>query len=304
MKKLVVLVLLVPMLALTMISCDADMRSNLAGFMGGFGGNVYESAGFIEENAAKAAAVEAAVTTITAIGTSPVVVADGPTSTMGLAVTVDSGTKLLAPQENKDDQNTFKNGIETALETDKSGFLAKLKDPATDDQKEAAKGTIDVFNNTLDALKTELGENDELNEILENLKLTAIGAEDTLTQGDMLALQLMTDLIFNTVDTLTTIGGGDLGDVTGENLEDNTAELLNILDDLYFLDSITDKISGSTSINFSGKFDFTSLLEGYTSKGISPHDIPLYEIGGVLHLANGLRNTHNYDLSDLYSDLG
>ncbi|MFA6681507.1 MAG: hypothetical protein WCS35_05705, partial [Sphaerochaeta sp.] len=85
MKKLVILVLLVPILALTMISCDADMRSNLAGFMGGFGGNVYESAGFIEENAAKAAAVEAAVTTITAIGTSPVGVAeDGSTSTMGL----------------------------------------------------------------------------------------------------------------------------------------------------------------------------------------------------------------------------
>ena len=170
MKRLLVLVLLVPILALTMISCDADMRSNIANLMGGFGGNVYEDAGLIVVNTAQA---EAAAATVAEIGTGAgaATVSGGSTSSMGVEVPVDDGTKLLAPQTPAQ-QKELKDNLGDAFNSDtqKEKLLEDLKTDATADQKTAAKGTVEVFNKTLDKIKADLPVDSELGKTLEKLK--------------------------------------------------------------------------------------------------------------------------------------
>ena len=56
------------------------------------------------------------------------------------------------------------------------------------------------LNTVLESIKTERRHKLDF---LDNLKLPEIKDEDELTQGDMLMLQLMTDMVKNTVDTLT-----------------------------------------------------------------------------------------------------
>ena len=297
MKKLVILVLLVPILALTMISCDADMRSNLAGFMGGFGGNVYEDAGLIVVNTAQA---EAAAAAIAAIGTgagSTEVISDGGSSAMGLPVTDLSESTMLKPQP-KAKQDEVKSIIDNALsgsQKQKDTFLDDLKKPASSEQKDAAKGTVEVFNKTLDKIKEELDDSapgsSGLGKTLENLKLPKIDDGDVLTQGDLLALQLMTDLISNTVNTLTEIGG-TLAGATDAKLGEtaNKDKVLLIVNDALFAAQIAEEISGSASINFSGKLDLGSLMDslnkGTRSRG-EPFELTEAEdfIGTINNLA-------------------
>jgi len=280
MKKLVVLVLLVPILALTMISCDADMRSNLAGFMGGFNSNVYADAGFIVPNTAQA---EAASATIAAIGTgsgADTVLAGNDTSAMGFEVTLVDDTTFLAPQS-KAKQDELKNNLADAFnsKTQKEQLLNDLKDDASSEQKTAAEGTITVFNQTLAALGNKLNtgstESKELGDVLAKLTLPPIGANPT--KGDMLALQLMTDLISNTVAALESIGGGSLDGVDGDALahEDNKATLLSIIDDALFAAEVAEQISGAASIDFTGQINLGDLMDGLGDKGTRSRGEPV-----------------------------
>ena len=281
MKRVVVLVLLVPILALTMISCDADMRSNIASLMDGFGGNVYEDAGFIVANTAQA---EAAAATVAAIGTGDgaETVAEGSSSTtLGVSITVPTGvTKILAPQT-PTQQKELKDNLGDAFNSDtqKEQLLKDLKTSVTDaDQKAAAQGTVKVFNATLDQIKTDLASTSELGDTLAKLKLPEIATDDDLTQGDLLALQLMTDLISNTVATLTEIGGsGDLGGVDATSLEDpaNKTKVLSIIDDALFAAEVAEQISGSASIDFTGQIDLGSLLDSLGDKGTRSRGEPI-----------------------------
>ncbi|NLA98866.1 MAG: hypothetical protein GX836_11850, partial [Spirochaetales bacterium] len=115
MKKMFVLVLLVPILTIALISCDADIRSNIAGFMGNLGGNVYIDNEWVQPNTADA---EAAVATIASLGTGSgaVAVTEGDSSSeLGIEITVPAGvTKVLAPQTSTQ-QTELKNDIATAL---------------------------------------------------------------------------------------------------------------------------------------------------------------------------------------------
>ena len=279
MKRVVVLVLLVPILALTMISCDADMRSNIASLMDGFGGNVYEDAGFIVANTAQA---EAAAATVAAIGTgdgAETVSDDGSTSSMGIAVTIDPGTTLLVPQTPAQ-QKELKDNLGDAFNSDtqKEQLLKDLKTSVTDaDQKAAAQGTVKVFNATLDQIKTDLGGTSELGQTLEKLKLPEIADGDDLTQGDLLALQLMTDLISNTVATLTEIGDGTLAGATDAVLGDpaNKDKVLSIIDDALFAAEVAEQISGSASIDFTGQIDFVSLFNSLEDRGTRSRGEPI-----------------------------
>ena len=272
MKRLLVLVLLVPILALTMISCDADMRSSIAGFMGGFGGNVYSDAGLIVVNTAQA---EAAAVTIAAIGTGTAGsenVSGGISASLGIDITVPGGVETMLAPQLPDKQKELKDNLGDAFNSDKQKekLLEDLKKPVTDaDQKKAAQGTVLVLNQALEDLKGSLSGSVELGDALDKLKLPVIANEDTITQGDMLALQLMTDLISNTIASLQTIGGGTLGGVDEEALESsaNQNTLLSIIDDALFVAEMAENLSGAASIDFTGQIDLGSLLDGLGNKG-------------------------------------
>lgn len=287
MKRLLVLVLLVPILALTMISCEGDMISNITGFMDSMGGNFYEDSGFITINTGNA---DDAIDAISEIGSAAGIdeVSGTETSSMGVSVTVASGTKLLAPQL-KPKQDEVKNKIDKALGGSPAQikvFLDDLKGDITPEQKTAASGTITVFNKTLEELGKKLNSDiseagsKALGEALEKLTLPPIG--DNPTKGDLLALQLMTDLIYNTVQTLNEIGGGVAGDggaglagVTSANLEANKDKVLSIVNDALFAAQIAEQISGAASIDFTGLTNIGSLFGDSGDKGTRSRGEPI-----------------------------
>lgn len=264
MKKHIVLVLLVPILALTLISCDADMRSGFASFLGGLGGNLYIDGGLVTANKAD---VKAATTTIAGLGSGSGAKVfeetDTKTDTFGIEVDIPGGvTSVMKPQP-KADQDKLKNDLANTLNSTQQTAELKeeLKKPVDDpDRIAAVQGTVEVFNATIDALAAELAKDSgkkELKDAIDKLKLGTVAPGDTITEGDVLLVQPMTNLVSNTIGTLDGIkGGGSLGD----NLEDNQDSLLAIIDDALFTAQIASELVGASDLNLFEGLDLNALL--------------------------------------------
>ncbi|MCK9547984.1 MAG: hypothetical protein RBS49_08675 [Sphaerochaeta sp.] len=263
MRKHIVLVLLVPILALTLISCDADMRSSFANFLGGLGGNVYVDGGLVEPNKAD---VKAATDTIAGLGSgngAQVFDAgdDGKTDTFGIEVDIPAGVTTVMKPQLKEDQDKLKDDLANTLNSPQQTAELKeeLKKPVSDPGRiEAVKGTVEVFNKTIEALVDDVVDAD-LKEALGKLALPTVD-DDDVTEGDVLLVQLMTNLISNTIGTLDSIkgDGGHLGDNVQD--EENKNKLLTIIDDALFTAQIAEELSGAASIDFSGQLDLANLM--------------------------------------------
>lgn len=294
MKKMFVLVLLVPILTIALISCDADMRSNIAGLMGDFGGNVYIDNGLVQPNTADA---DAAATTVSGLGTGTGAVAltaDGVATTaeLGIAVIIPDGvTKVLAPQTSTE-QTTLKNNIATALTspTQTQTLITQLQTPITDaEQKKAVEGTVAVFNKTIESLSGSLPAG-AVKDAIANLALPPVDTTQGVTQGDMLILQMMTNLISNTISTLNSVSAGNnLANLDESTLQNNQAQVLSIVDDALFTAQIAEQLSGSATIDFSGQIDLATLL-GNLGKGsrTSPEPIELTDAGDFIGTINNI----------------
>jgi len=288
MKKMFVLVLLVPILTIALISCDADIRSNIAGFMGGLGGNVYVDNEWVQPNTADA---EAAVAVIASLGTagstattsntdSETVFGIGGVNLSGLT----SGATILAPQS-VDDQNALKDSVASALTspTQTAELLEELKQPATSEQKAAAAGTTAVFNAVISTLSTQVTVgNPTLGAAIAELSLPSFTADDDITQGDLLILQMMTNLVNNTITQLSDGSGG----IDAATVDSDTA--LAILGDALFTAQVAEQLSGASTINFSG-----DLITGLTG---------LMDDSGDKSSRNGGDET--YPLDDLKDSIG
>ena len=233
--------------------------------MGDFSENVYIANGFVEANTANAAAVTATTASIGTGDSAQTVTANTADTTFGVSVTVPTGvTKIIKPQTEAEQEET-KDNLATAFASPKQTeeLVESLKKPATDDQKTAAKGTVTLFNATLEQLKTDLGgSNTELADTIAELALPEIEEGEELTQGDVLVLQMMTNLISNTVATLneTTSTAGDFTTVDGDALTSD--KVLSIVDDALFTAQVAEQLSGAASIDFSGQLDLAALLSG------------------------------------------
>lgn len=288
MKKMFVLVLLVPILTIALISCDADIRSDIAGLMGGFGGNVYIDNGLVQPNTADA---EAAAETIASLGTGAGAAAVTAES-YGITIAVPAGvTTVLAPQSSTE-QTELKNDIATALTspTQTQTLLTELQTPITDEaQRDAAAGTVEVFNATITALADALPDDSDLVATITALSLPSIEDGDEITQGDLLILQMMTNLISNTVATLNTVSNNKLGLLTDDQLQNNQTQVLSIVDDALFTAQIAEQLSGSATIDFSGQIDLAALLENL-NKGTSTsrEAIALTDAGDFIGTLNNI----------------
>ncbi len=294
MKKMFVLVLLVPILTIALISCDADIRSNIAGFMGGLGGNVYVDNEWVEPNKADAEAAVATITTLGTAGSTTTATASSNATMFGISDVDLSGlsgdTTILAPQATVA-QTELKDSLATALAspTQTKTLLQNLSQPASTEQITAAVGTVTVFNAAISALQSELPPGNELANTIAELALPAITSSDELTQGDILVLQMMTNLISNTVATLNTVSNNNLGSLTDAQLQDNQTQVLSIVDDALFTAQIAEQLSGSATIDFSGQLDLASLLENLnkgskTSRGA----IELTDAGDFIGTLNNI----------------
>jgi hypothetical protein len=261
------------LLTLAFTSCDASIRQDIAGLMGDFSGNVYIESGMVEANTANAAAVTQTTASIGTGDSAETVTAGGSSTTFGITVTVpDDVTTIIKPQTEAE-QEAIKDDLATAFAspTQTEQLVESLKAPASGEQNIAAKGTVKLFNATLTALQDDLTD-DDLKSTIAGLAIPEIEEGEELTQGDILVLQMMTNLIKNTVDTLneTITTEGDFSTVDEEALTSDM--VLSIVDDALFTAQVAEQLSGAASIDFSGQLDLAALLEGMnddTSQSIS-----------------------------------
>ena len=271
-KRLLMPILIIPLLALVLIGCDQDMRNSVVGFLKPMGNNAYNDAGMIPPNTANTAAASNQIASMGTGDSAKSTSASGVIDSTVFGVEVDLGAAhgskpLLAPQS-KEAQEELKNQLGEALNstTQKEELKKEMKKPASDEQKAAAKGTVDAFNTVLTSINTKTGGNADF---LDNLKLPEIKEDDELTQGDMLMLQLMTDMVKNTVDTLTDLSEDkDLSKFDGSNLtQEGINKVMGIVDDALFAAQMAEELSGASSIDFTGSLDLSSLLENIGGKG-------------------------------------
>ncbi|MXI86419.1 hypothetical protein [Sphaerochaeta halotolerans] len=263
MKKALIPILSVLLLTLAFTSCDASIRQDIAGLMGDFSGNVYIESGMVDADTSNATAVTQTTASIGIGESAETVTGTADPYDIGISVTVSESVTIIKPQTEAE-QEAIKDDLATAFAspTQTKQLVESLKAPASGEQKIAAEGTILVFNATLDQLKVELGAESELADILVELKLPAVEGGEELTQGDILILQMMTNLITNTVNTLneTVTEEGNFSTVDGDALTSDM--VLSIVDDALFTAQVAEQLSGAASIDFSGQLDLAALLEG------------------------------------------
>ena len=275
MKKALIPILSVLLLTLAFTSCDASIRQDIAGLMGDFSGNVYIESGMVEANTANAAAV---TTTTASIGTGDSAIdlsddTDGKDETFGIEIDIPSEVTTIIKPQTEAEQEAIKDDLATAFAspTQTEQLVESLKAPASGEQKTAAEGTVKLFNATLTALQGQLTDED-LKSTLAELALPEIEQGEGLTQGDILILQMMTNLITNTVTNLDTDDSNDSFTSIDITKAENKEKVLSIVDDALFTAQVAEQLSGAASIDFSGQLDLAALLEGMnddTSQSIS-----------------------------------
>jgi hypothetical protein len=272
MKKALIPILSVLLLTLAFTSCDASIRQDIAGLMGDFSGNVYVDGGLVEPDLG---AAEDANNETTQIGTSSGSTGTATftansttggttitTSTFGIAVEVEvneselpEGTLVIIAPQPADKQQAYTNSLAESITSPskKEKLLTDMAKPATAEQKEMAKGSVTVFNAVVDKISADISDSD-IKAAIEELKLDSITDEDELTQGDMAILQLMTNLVSNTVAAAKV----DEGNISDAEITDE--EALDIFSEALFTAKVADELRGIASINFSGEL-ISGLLE-------------------------------------------
>jgi hypothetical protein len=237
------------------------MRSNLAGFMGNFGGNVYVDNEWVKPDTEDLDKVKDTLNNL-----APVPIISSSTSALGIEVSGITATSILSPQ-NESEQSVVKESLAKSLTTkEKTEDLVKeLSNPATAEQKAAVEGTVEVFNKTVDAIILEVKANTpELEATLNDLKITIpSGGINNYTKGDVLVMQLMTNLISNTINTLEEVGGGSLAGVESSDISSaaNKDKVLSIVNEALFAAKIAEQVSGAATLNLSTQLDLGALIE-------------------------------------------
>ncbi|NBK24216.1 MAG: hypothetical protein EOM68_19570 [Spirochaetia bacterium] len=256
--------------------------------MGNLGGNVYIDNEWVQPNTADAEAAVATITTLGTAGSTTTATKSDKATMFGISDVDLSGlsgdTTILAPQS-VDDQNALKNSVASALTspTQTATLIVELSKPATAEQKTAAAGTTAVFNAVISTLSTQVTvDNPTLGAAIAELSLPSFTADDDITQGDLLILQIMTNLVNNTITQLSDGSGG----IDALTVDSDTA--LAILGDALFTAQVAEQLSGASTINFSG-----DLISGLTG---------LMDDSGDKSSRNGGDETHPLD--DLKDSIG
>jgi len=272
MKRRLLLFLVVPILVLTITSCDADMRSTLAGTLGNFGGNVYIQAGLVEGDTANVEATTSAVSSFGVAGTAAVGVGDD-FSDFGVDIKIPAGvTKVMKPQS-KQDRETFADDLTETLTDNEQ--LAKFKNdmgkPLADpdgERKKAVQGTVDTFNELVKEL--DKGGASPITEIF-----SAIGFEieegAELTEGDVLLVQMMVDMVATTIETLQDIAGEgkDIQDLGDGDFDGHQEKLLDVVDEILLVAKVSEELSGASNLDLFKGIDLKALMSGDAFKGMS-----------------------------------
>jgi F0F1-type ATP synthase epsilon subunit len=218
-------------LMVAFVSCDADLRSQVAGWMDSVSDNVYLENGLIDVNTES---VDAVVDAIAAI---------------------DDVSEAMDEEEQEQLEATLSSTFDSPTQTEI--LLEELGTDAEEAQQASAETAIVKFEDMLSDLAEDedMDEDDPLYDALSSFELDV---PDTLTNGDILMVQLITNLVGN-LETLA------------RSEEDPTEEeLLSVADDALFVAYVAEQLSGASAIDFSGQLlSLVDELTALDSRGLS-----------------------------------
>lgn len=159
---------------------------------------------------------------------------------------------ILAPQT-KEQQQALKDSINkiNSSPTESKNFSTEMAKESTTEQSNAAKGTLAVAASAIDSITGSDKLNDDQKAVLNDLKTTLVEkakTEGTLTQGEVLQAQMVTNLISSSAGAITSIANSNGNiDVTDEKIST-------------FVDDSIAVINASKALAGGALIDITDLL--------------------------------------------
>ncbi|PKL22914.1 MAG: hypothetical protein CVV48_00530 [Spirochaetae bacterium HGW-Spirochaetae-4] len=245
--------LLVPILLITIVSCDGDIFGNLSDFMGQTGTNIYAENGLVTIDTSQGAAVVDATGSILDL--------EEPTAPVDpLNPTVDETAAIEAYEEAYEAEvETVKTTITEALTSPQKteALVEALETPLTDPTDIPTKVT-----DVITEMETELG----------------ITIADPVTEGDLVTLILITDLYESAAPLVALL---DDGDDTNDPTEE---ELLQLVSDALQVVDIVNTVSPTGAISLddilSNLIDDPELLDQIMGRSsTTSRDVPPVEDG-------------------------
>ena len=241
------------------VSCDSEIRSKLSSLMGGMSNNIYEEAGWVEStvNTASVNAVADTASLASFLGVSE----GSVTINDSLSVSTSAGA-YLSPQSVTESASLISNLSAALSDEDSTAALQSiLSTPADDTVKAAVNGSIQLVDDTIDAIRTTILEDaslsfedkEALTGLLSSMEMASIPL-DQMTQGDVVVVQAMTNLLSDAADTLTVFDASDANSVQAA---------LDLIDRATTVAKAAAALS-STNTDFMAGVDFGSLVGSFT----------------------------------------
>lgn len=304
MKKLCVL-LLIPILAFSLVSCDASMRSQLADVMKKMSGNAWIDAGLVKPSTAGVDEVTNIVTNVKNEeidktntddkGNVTVSLGGDSTGTGGFEVKLDDSTAsqvttVLKPQTTEE-KKQLEDSLSTALKstTQTKQLVEEMKKEVAPEVKEAATGSLIVASAALKQVADQIKENppaqgsaqeaiaNTLTEFATLLSEKVDAIKDTtdsttVTQADVVTVQLVTNLVATTAKAVEAIK-----DITTADPVDLVAvpEVKAAIDDSLFVANVAKQLSGVGSLDIAKIIDLSELMNMLGGQKLLSRDITL-----------------------------
>lgn len=258
MKKLAV-VLLIPILVFSLVSCDADIRAKFADAMGKLNGNVWIDSGAVKPSTAGVDGVTNVVNNVTP--TTP----DAAIADLGLAdlgVTVDTSSlgviNVLKPQSSEE-KKALEESLSTALNstTQTQQLIDTLSQKVEDTNTvEATQGSMKVAAAALTAVASLNADvPTEIKNTLESFATALNDAADSsdLTQADVVTVQLITNLVSSTASAVKNI------DKVGSDSAAQAA-VTAAIDDSLFVVNVAQQLSGVGNLDLTQMLNLSDLM--------------------------------------------
>lgn len=268
MKKLAV-VLLIPILIFSLISCDGDIRAKLADAMGKLNGNVWIESGAVKPNTAGVDGVSNIVDNVTTDYTPATAGDDLGLTDLGITIPADVTTVVLKPQ-NAAEKKALEDSLNTALNstTQTQRLVQTMSKSVTDtatvtatqgSMKFAAAALTEVAN--LADVPTEI--KNTLTSFAATLK-TAATSYNELTQADVVTMQLVTNLV-----STTAVAAKTIADAGGANVDHSNPYIKAAIDDSLFVVNVAQQLSGVGGIDLTQILNLSDLMSALGSKSLS-----------------------------------
>ncbi len=279
MKKLAV-VLLIPILIFSLISCDGNIRAKLADAMGKLDSNVWIETGAVKPSTVGVEGVANVVNNVTTDYTPAAAVNDLGLTDLGITVAAPEGVTTVLKPQTADEKKALEDSLSTALNssTQTQQLVQTMSQPAAPAAVTATQGSMKVAAAALTEV-ANLAVPQEIKDTLTSFASTLNTAADSgdLTQADVVTMQLVTNLVSTTAAAAKTIA-----DAGGASVDFSNPTVKAAIDDSLFVVNVAQQLSGVGSLDLTQMLNLSDLMSALGSRSLSrtgesgsPHELPI-----------------------------